>query len=189
MKKILLAILLLNLFSCFNISEKSNILSFQNVWGVAFYIYPRTGGDCNYRSFFLPFKKNVDTALITDSASIFDFDYKPGIGFYSDKPIFWDQIQSANPKKYVFEKGNDHHIIYWEFMKLKFHRKPFDVKLDFDNLITDTLIRKMKQLQIHYYQLQRNIEIDTAFGKKKYINPWNNPEFRKKINKYVTPPC
>ncbi|MDF2432865.1 MAG: hypothetical protein JWP44_2496 [Mucilaginibacter sp.] len=87
------------------------MLSFQNRWGIAFYIYPKPDGDCNYQSFFLPLKNNADTRLITDSSSIFDFEYGPGIGFNSNNPIFWDQIQLANPLKYVFEK-KDNIILY-----------------------------------------------------------------------------
>jgi hypothetical protein len=188
MKKVFLFFFFVDLMGCMSHDNKPDILSFQNKWGVAYYIYPRYQEDgCSYRVAFLPLKNLADTSLITDSSSIFDFKYGSGINFRSGNPVFLSEIYSSNPKKYLYIKGNSNHIIYWGFMKLKYHVDTATGVPVVSSIQSDTLTSQRQNLPLQFYQLRRHIAIDTAYSKKKYINPWNNPKYQSKMNKYIMP--
>ena len=141
MKKPYLILVSISTFGCLRTDENLHILSFQNKWGVAFCEYPRPGGDCRYNIFFLPLKNLADSNTIADSSSIFKFQYDKGINFRSDKTII-DQIRSANPKEYIFEKGNNHHIYYWAFMKIRYHLDTAIVAPKSRDFSNDTVLKK-----------------------------------------------
>lgn len=177
-------------FGCSRISDKAKMLSFQNMWGVAYYYSPKLDGSCSYRIGFLPLKNLADTSLIKETSSISEFRYDPGMNFLCDDRTLIDQIHSANPTQYLYEKGNDNHRINWAFVKLKYHLNPKYSNPELGNLLTDTLYSKQISMPIQYYELGVKIVTDTAYSKNKYINPWTDPHFRermKKFNNYM--PC
>jgi len=188
MKKAYLYIFFAFLSACLSVKDNSKILSFQNKWGVSYYFSPRSPGDgCSYQMGFLPLKNMADTTILTDSSSIFDFKYGTGINFLSDHPIFRNQIYAANSKNYIRESGNSSHIVYWAFVKLKYHIDNKIEKLDLGEVSTDTMFLKDHRLPFQFYQLENKIVIDTAYSKKKYVNPWSDPKLRSKMNKYTMP--
>ncbi len=188
MKKIIIILILFNL-GCRESRQEIDPLSFQNQWGVAYFVYPRYPTDgCSYRAFFLPFKNKVNIDSLTNKASVFDFEYRPGICFNTSNPIFLDQLRSASIKNIIHMKGNTDHIVFWSFVKLKYSSIVSNMpQILNDNVDNDTLSSRNLILPFRYYKLNRSIKIDTAFTKQKYSNPWNKPDLRTKMKHFYMP--
>jgi hypothetical protein len=115
-------ILLFNVFGCRQ--KNIEINSFNDKWGVCFYISPRYVQDgCSYRGFFFPLKSAADSSLISKKSSPFDFSYEPGIRFNTYNSNFLRQLYYTNPLPgNIHEIQDDKHIIHWVFMKLRFKK-------------------------------------------------------------------
>jgi len=181
--------LLLCSLGCKQSSKEIDPLSFQNQWGVAYFIYPRYPTDgCSYKAFFLPLKNEVDIENLTNTASIFDFEYRPGISFNTSNPIFLDQLRSASIKNVIHIKGNTDHIVFWSFVKLKYRINVNNMpQIKNDDIDNDTLTSPNLELPFRYHKLNRSITIDTAITKQKYFNPWNKSDFRMKMKHFYMP--
>jgi len=188
MKKTVIILISVTFLGCKTKTDEPDILSFQGKWGVAYYFSPRFASDgCDDEIGFLPLINSRDTSLITDLSSLFDFKYGHGIVFLSRDPIVSDEIYAANTKIFVHEKGDSYHIVYWAFVKIRYHLNKKFPNQELGDLLDDTLYLKKHDLSLKYYKLGKRIIVDTAFSKKKYINPWKNPKLRLKMSKYVMP--
>lgn len=175
-------IIALFFLGCNQPNKKPDISSFQNKWGVAFYIFPKQEEDgCKYRMSFLPLKNQADTVLIKENSTIFDFNYDTGMDFTTIDRSSLNIIYNASQPNYVHFAGNYNHVVFWAFVRLKYS---VETKGNFsiESPRYDTLVSKKKNLPIKYYELWNHIKVDSIIGKKLYnskipklAGPLNHP--------------
>jgi len=162
MKKLNLIMLVFIFQCCSNGRQNIDIKTFNDTWGVCFYISPRYVQDgCSYRAFFFPLQTAADTSLISKKSLPFDFKYSPGIRFYTYNSAFLRQIYFTNPLPGdIHEIQDNDHTIHWVFMKLKFKTNSGYQTLPFSSIRNDTVILHSNILKLKFYNFDQFIDVE-----------------------------
>ncbi len=165
----LLFLLFLFAGSCTNKIERPTISSFDNKWGVIYFLEP---AHFRMRNIFLPLENQADSNSIAKKSSIFDYNYGTGMEFRDNgrSYIIYKAYWLSDQKQAISKKDDTTYRIRWVFVKLKYHVKIAN-EHPIVNVYQYTLVNKKNEIPVKTYDFQQNIAIDTAFFKRKWVPP------------------